>query len=242
VNCTTSSPILSASIVFSLLFGGFALSSSNAAPRNSEAEKKNTDYYIELVRRDLRQDTREIIGEKMAFKQAEADAFWPVYDRYEAELKRLGDEKLALINDYADNYKNMTEAKAGELTSKAIDLDESSAAVPAAVPEGADQQARRAVLSARDGHAEDRRSSDRCTSADDAIRRRSNPCIGNVDEKMICLPASFSNNRQCRWKWLVQPFSRTMGRRAESCTARILEREKVSDQHLADIIIIISHR
>jgi hypothetical protein len=123
VNCTTSSPILSASIVFSLLFGGFALSSSNAAPRNSEAEKKNTDYYIELVRRDLRQDTREIIGEKMAFKQAEADAFWPVYDRYEAELKRLGDEKLALINDYADNYKTMSEAKAGELTSKAIDLD-----------------------------------------------------------------------------------------------------------------------
>jgi hypothetical protein len=123
VNRTTSSPIISASIVFSLLFGGFALSSSNAAPRNSEAEKKSTDYYIELVRRDLRQDTREVIGEKMAFKQAEADAFWPVYDRYEAELRRLGDQKLALINDYADNYKNMTEAKAGELTSKAIDLD-----------------------------------------------------------------------------------------------------------------------
>ena len=48
---------------------------------------------------------------------------WPVYDRYEAELKRLGDEKLALINDYADNYKNMTNEKAGQLTSKAIDLD-----------------------------------------------------------------------------------------------------------------------
>jgi hypothetical protein len=118
-----SCPIITASIVVSLLFGGFALSPSNAAPPNSEAEKKNTDYYIELVRRDLRQDAREVIGEKMAFKQAEADAFWPVYDRYEAELKRLGDEKLALINDYADNYKNMTDAKAGQLTSKAIDLD-----------------------------------------------------------------------------------------------------------------------
>ena len=123
VSRTTSSLIISASIVFGLLLGGFALSSGSAAPRNSEAEKKNSDYYIELVRRDLRQDKRQIIGEKLALKQAEADAFWPVYDRYEAELTRLGDEKLALINDYADNYKTMSEAKASELTSKAIELD-----------------------------------------------------------------------------------------------------------------------
>ena len=120
---TTSSPIITASIAFGLLLGGFALSSASAAPPTSEAEQKNKAYYIELVRRDVRQDAREIIGEQMALKQAEADKFWPVYDRYEAELKRLGNEKLALINDYADNYKSMTDAKAGELTSKAIDLD-----------------------------------------------------------------------------------------------------------------------
>lgn len=51
---TTSSPIITASIAFSLLLGGFALSTGNAAPRNSEAEKKKSDYYIELVRRDVR--------------------------------------------------------------------------------------------------------------------------------------------------------------------------------------------
>ena len=75
------------------------------------------------MRRDLRQERRKIIGESLDLKQSEAEAFWPVYERYEAELNRLGDEKLALINDYADNYKTMTEAKAGELTSRAIDLD-----------------------------------------------------------------------------------------------------------------------
>ena len=120
---TTSSPLISARSLFGLLLGGFAISPGSAAPPTSEAEQKNKDYYIELVRRDVRQDARSIIGEKLALKQAEADKFWPVYDRYEAELRRLGDEKLALINDYADNYKSMTDAKAGELTSKAIDLD-----------------------------------------------------------------------------------------------------------------------
>jgi hypothetical protein len=123
VSRTTSYPFISASIVFGVLLAGVALSSAGAAPPTSEAEKKNTDYYIELVRQDVRKEAREIIGEKLALKQAEAEKFWPVYDRYEAELGRLGDAKLALINDYAENYKNMTDAKAGELTSKAVELD-----------------------------------------------------------------------------------------------------------------------
>ena len=123
VSRATSYPFISASIVSVLLLGGLTLSTGSAAPPSSEAQKKNSDYYIELVRRDVRQDAREIIGGKLAFTQAEADKFWPVYERYEAELKRLGDEKVALINDYADNYKSMTDAKSGELTSKAIDLD-----------------------------------------------------------------------------------------------------------------------
>jgi hypothetical protein len=123
VSRTTSYPFISASIVFGLLLGAFAMSPGSAASRDSEAEKKNSDYYIELVRQDVRQDAREIIGKKLSLKQAEAEKFWPVYDRYEAELRRLGDAKLALINDYADNYKSMTDAKAGELTDKSIDLD-----------------------------------------------------------------------------------------------------------------------
>src|SRR3954468_10119711 len=120
---TASSPLIAAGVVFSLLQGIMALTPALAASQTSQAEQKNTDQYIELVRRDLRQEKREIVGEAMSFKQSEADAFWPVYDRYETELNRLGDQKLALINDYADNFKNMNEAKAGDLTSKAIDLD-----------------------------------------------------------------------------------------------------------------------
>lgn len=118
-----SSLIISASTVLGLLLGGFAISPGTAAAPASEAEKMNSEHYIELVRRDLRQEKRQIVGDALKLKQDEASAFWPVYERYEAELNRLGDEKLALINDYADNYKTMTDAKAGELTSKAIELD-----------------------------------------------------------------------------------------------------------------------
>lgn len=120
---STSSLIISTSTVLGLLLGGFVISSGTAAAPASEAEKMNSEHYIELVRRDLRQEKRQIVGDALKLKQDEASAFWPVYERYEVELNRLGDEKLALINDYADNYKTMTDAKAGELTSKAIELD-----------------------------------------------------------------------------------------------------------------------
>ena len=41
----------------------------------------------------------------------EASKFWPVYNDYDKELSRLGDERLALIRIYADNYGAMTETE-----------------------------------------------------------------------------------------------------------------------------------
>ena len=93
---TASFPLIITGIALSLFLGGFSISPGSAAPPTNEAEQKNKDFYIELVRRDVRQDAREIIGGKLALKQAEAEKFWPVYDRYEAELRRLGDETLAV--------------------------------------------------------------------------------------------------------------------------------------------------
>jgi hypothetical protein len=48
-----------------------------------------------------------------------------VYKRYEAELIALNDLKLSLIKDYAAGYNSnsMTDAKARELTDRALDLD-----------------------------------------------------------------------------------------------------------------------
>jgi hypothetical protein len=118
-----SSLLILAGIAATPLPGVLTVTAVQAAEQKSEAEKKNIEEYIRLVRRDLRQDKRELIAEAMNLDQSEAAVFWPVYDRYEADLRKLGDEKLALIKDYSDNYKTMNDAKAGELTRKAIDLD-----------------------------------------------------------------------------------------------------------------------
>jgi hypothetical protein len=51
-----------------------------------------------------------------------AASFWPVYEQYAGEAKQLGDQNLAIIQDYAKNF--MDDAKADELAHRVMALDE----------------------------------------------------------------------------------------------------------------------
>lgn len=63
---------------------------------------------IELLRQDVRSQKKQMIAANMSFTDAEAEKFWPVYDRYAADLAKIYDTKMALIEDYLDNYKTMS--------------------------------------------------------------------------------------------------------------------------------------
>ena len=59
----------------------------------------------------------------MGLSPDEAAAFWPVYTEYQKELTALGDEKLSLIKDYADNFGDLSDSKAAEIINAALDLE-----------------------------------------------------------------------------------------------------------------------
>lgn len=63
-------------------------------------------------------EKRQIVTDYMKLTGAESAGFWKEYDVYEAARKTLGQERIMLINDYANNYNNMTDAKATELVKK----------------------------------------------------------------------------------------------------------------------------
>ena len=63
---------------------------------------------IELLRQDFRSQKKQMIAANMSFTDAEAEKFWPVYDRYAADLAKIYDTKMTLIEDYMDNYKTMS--------------------------------------------------------------------------------------------------------------------------------------
>ena len=77
---------------------------------------------IELLRSDLRAGKVDVVKNATHVEGAKADAFWPVYRKYQADLDKIGDKRLALIKDYGDNMDKMTDEKAKSLVKGALDL------------------------------------------------------------------------------------------------------------------------
>ena len=106
--------------------GKAAATKSQAPPaKDSEEQVKalNLSAYAELLRSDVRAQKVAIITEVMGFTDKEDEAFWPIYREYDLEMAKLGDERVALIADYAKNYANVTDDVADRLASKALELE-----------------------------------------------------------------------------------------------------------------------
>jgi hypothetical protein len=100
-----------------------------AATSRAETREANLKAYTELMRSDLRAQKAALITQVIGFTDEEDKAFWPVYREYELELTRLNDDRLALIDDYSKTYDKLTDAKANELVTKALDLEVRRAAL-----------------------------------------------------------------------------------------------------------------
>jgi uncharacterized membrane protein len=110
-------PILFAIVL--LLIGVF---SSISTAQNGEP---NLDSYIESLRTDLRADKVALISDVMRFDDQESRAFWPVYRKYEAEVTKINDQRIALIKSYSDKFVTMTNAEAKTIIDQTIDLQSS---------------------------------------------------------------------------------------------------------------------
>ncbi|MDH5628034.1 MAG: hypothetical protein OEY69_07040 [Candidatus Krumholzibacteria bacterium] len=75
---------------------------------------------IELLRSDIRTQKKALITGAMQMTEAESDIFWPIYNEYENELRLVGDRRVATIKDFADNYENMTEEMAKDLSKRSL--------------------------------------------------------------------------------------------------------------------------
>jgi hypothetical protein len=65
------------------------------------------DQDMEMLRKDLRSQKKQIIAANMDLTDSEAEKFWPVYDRYAADLAKIYGTKIALVEEYLDHYKTM---------------------------------------------------------------------------------------------------------------------------------------
>jgi hypothetical protein len=91
-----------------------------AASPEVEAQEKNLQEYVTLLRSDVRQQKAEIMGAVMLLDAQDATKFWPIYSDYDAQLTKLNDQRVENIKEYARTYDQMTDEKADELIQKSL--------------------------------------------------------------------------------------------------------------------------
>ena len=73
------------------------------------------------MRSNVRDEKSQIMGAVMQLNIDDAAKFWPIYSQYDAELTQLNNLRVENIKDYANNYSQMTDAKADELVQRSLD-------------------------------------------------------------------------------------------------------------------------
>jgi hypothetical protein len=59
----------------------------------------------------------------MSFTQQEKEEFWPLYREYRKAMAAVGDKRLAVIIDYANNVDTMTDPLAQKLLDRSFDVE-----------------------------------------------------------------------------------------------------------------------
>ena len=97
------------------------------APRSGFCEEAVGNSDIELLRSDIRTQKVALITDRMHFTNQEADAFWPMYRKYEVELAAINDRKISLLTDYVSRYDTMNDEQAKQLAQGVLEVDQATA-------------------------------------------------------------------------------------------------------------------
>ena len=105
---------------------GTTVLGQEAAPRPTLAPDAPavSDQDLNLFRKDVRSLKKQIIALNMSLTDDEAVKFWPVYDKYTAELTTLYDRKYALLQSYAANYDTLTSEQADNYVTGRAEVEE----------------------------------------------------------------------------------------------------------------------
>src|SRR5262252_1681902 len=88
-----------------------ALALSATAGRAGEAAKANLD----ILRDTIRANRKALVAANLNLTDEEAARFWPLYDRYQAELTAVQDRAAKVIEDYAASFHDLSNEKALKL-------------------------------------------------------------------------------------------------------------------------------
>jgi hypothetical protein len=111
--------VLSASILATVMLTGCSLTPKPLTPISANDPEMKA---LEVDRAKYREKKVALIQKALNLGPAEHDAFWREYYPYEAELKKIYDERYSIIRDYAANYENMNNEIADNLALRSLKI------------------------------------------------------------------------------------------------------------------------
>jgi hypothetical protein len=112
--------LLSFSIAAMVILTGLCWSQSSAQTPSDNSAQSVTDQDIDLLRKDVRSQKRQIIASNLQLTDQEAVKFWPLYDQYTADLVKINDAKYAALKEFASSYSTLTDDQATGLVRKML--------------------------------------------------------------------------------------------------------------------------
>jgi hypothetical protein len=92
-----------------------------------DAFAQSTEDDIQIIQGAWGRQKRELVSMAMSLSAKDSVKFWPVYDKYEVARKKLGRERLLILNDYVESYEKLTNTKADELANRLFKNDAANA-------------------------------------------------------------------------------------------------------------------
>jgi hypothetical protein len=97
-------------------------SSQTVAAVGSSSDTIMDNQFL-LLRKDIRSIKKQLVAANLTLTDYEAVKFWPVFEQYSAEFGKITDTRIALIEEYAEEYETVTDEQADSLVRRWLDTD-----------------------------------------------------------------------------------------------------------------------
>ena len=108
----------------------FALSVVAPAARAQESGASQSDQVaMDALKHAIRSNRKALVAVNLGLSKDEAAKFWPIYDRYQAEMNKVGDRLEAVIKDYIASFPDIPDDQARKLVDDYLSVEADRVAV-----------------------------------------------------------------------------------------------------------------
>lgn len=104
-----------------MIAGGFALTVAVAqqGPTNED----------QLILNAMKLEKRALVTQFLELPDDQAALFWPIYDKYEIDRKKITNRRYAVIQEYVSQYLGLTPEKTNDLVKESISISKADLAL-----------------------------------------------------------------------------------------------------------------